>query len=230
MIKLLEPLSIGIINDFRDFEFRTYQIVCFSHLCKGRTVLFSKSGRPMTLGRAVEVDRFKTHLEKEGVPDDDIDRVIDALITGNNENVWLDDSWFATKHAAWVTWNDTSSQDFPFEFVTSPYPIKKLCANMGLLHTQSRLNHYTMTYDFTHQIELKKPTVTDAALHDYFVVSDDPDDNYGYTRPWHDDEVSHFVSEVRARPEAVHLKVSLTQQKLRLKLHIANNEELYENI
>jgi hypothetical protein len=190
-----------------------YVAECRRQALKGGEVLLSRL--PEILGRAVNRDRFIDDLWTQHGGDvfgDDyisVERFVDRLklpfcaLSTKEANAKM------SRHAAWVTWNDSNLAGDPFAFCrTNTAAEIRGCLGLVCDRIASNKELLLLCYKLEPGFKLYAATIADAEAHDYF-SSPEPDLSgnrapHSWTLPWPDEEVKSLGVALIRRPEALH--------------------------
>jgi hypothetical protein len=221
---------------FEDFEMK-YEKKCHDHVLKGGKI----DDKPQLLGTAIEYETLYKHLVdnyyrgKNGNPKlfntkRNIIKFISLLsikpdIHKKNTNIKL------KAYSMWSTWNIDNSTLNPFDCFQSN-KANEIRASLGLprgfglkedvadIKKQMNYNDNTksilllFTYKVLDYSKLKRPTIADAGVNQYFSPPAKSFDKHGFTVPWPDDDPQMKTYIVHPMPECVHESIILSEVSL----------------
>jgi len=119
-------------------------------------------------------------------------------------------SLFMTAYSAWVTWREDKSGLDPFGFKKNVNASKvRSCCGLDPQRRHDGKPLMLLVYHADGKVELYRPTIADAGLHELFQPPLPPEHRHGWTQTW-PREVAIPNFRPIARPEAVHERQTLS--------------------
>lgn len=201
------------IEDFQD----EYDEKCYEYKLKGGNVKW-KGKKPKYIGTAVDKLVFVEYLTRKYnnifMNNKDIYNFIEELKQGilsrNKKTINL------KEFNIWATWNENNLNPFSFCKTEEADEIR---ANLGLPKTLKNIENNEILlfiYPISEDINIKRPTIADAGLNQYFKPPSLSFSNHGLTCPLKDEEKFKGYN-MESRPEGIHKTINLSKIILPLK-------------
>ena len=184
--------------------------------------------QPTLIGRAVPLARLVNGvldaLQGQLVLRDHVQSFVDDLLAKPSPRIGgVQAKWPMARYASWVTWDPDNSGNDPFHFCGKGSAII-IAANLGLPWSYEYYNPslVLLVCQKPNKCYLVRPTVADAADHEYFQPPDPlVGSDHGWTVPWPAATISSFGghTKLKARPEALHAPIAfscLVADKIRM--------------
>lgn len=194
---------------------KDYVVACRGLSLRGGDV--PRRALPKLIGRAIPPDRLINNvldaLQGKLVLRSHINDFVHDVLTSPSPIIEGDQAnWPMARYASWVTWDDSASGNNPFGFAVTGEAIEvAACLGLPWSYVNPNPSLVLLVCDRPDECRLKRPTISDAADHEYF----EPPDllrggNHGWTMPWQSPTVTSTGREVTliSRPEALHSPIT----------------------
>ncbi|RZL34037.1 MAG: hypothetical protein EOP00_32230 [Pedobacter sp.] len=201
-------LFIASEGDKRSTTFEErYQKECYRHTLMGGDIPWTE--KPSYFGAAVEIMAFKSHLmanyPRKFPNQKKAEDFISHLKLGNLPR--MKKNLLLKKYSIWATWNENNHEEIPFEFCNTMLA-DEIRANLGLDKLLISKELILFIYKMPKSIDVKRPTIADAGLSQYFEPTVPGFISHGLTRTW---ELEHSMIgyNLNPRPEGIHQGIEM---------------------
>jgi hypothetical protein len=191
-----------------------YQKECYNYTRQGGDVIWN-SKAPKYFGTAIEKSVFVNHLMsnyRSSFPKKkDALNFIEYLKSGvlSRHKMKLN----LKMYSIWTTWNESDFDSYPFEYCITN-DADEIRANMGLDKLLNSNEILLFIYSIPANF-VKRPTIADAGLSQYFEPPIPSFNNHGLTRTW-EMEKKYTKYNMKPRPEGIHNAIDLSNLELPL--------------
>lgn len=182
--------------------------------------------RPKLFGAAVEYETFLKHLidnypTELGYAGDNT--IVKDFILRLNKGMISSGLGTAIRFKqflVWSTWNKNDLNGMPFDYAIADIA-NEIRANMGLSREDATTSTGLLLFVYTipSHIELKRPTIADAELYQYFAPPPPPVEEHGLTETWQHEPWMNTCN-IEPRPECIHDSIYLSDLKLPVELKL----------